>query len=139
MVDRNADIGKINNYEIRLYAPERKMQAAVVYVTGESWDRWSQLDWEPFDEDDERPENCNRLIAMFPNRPDCDWRGFWRIAAQLGEDATLMVIVHAHGAYVCVDTRQGGERRVSIDPAAVGQALTDRISRAIAVLDGRDA
>ena len=139
MVDRNSDIGKINNYEIRLYAQERKMQAAVVCVTGDSWDRWSQLDWEAFDEDDERPENCNRFIAMFPDRPDCDWRGFWRIAAQLGADATLMVIVHARAAYVCVDTRQGGERRVSVDPTTVGQALTERISRAIAMLDGRAA
>ena len=110
--------------------------AAVVAATGDSWDQWSQLDWAPIDDDEERPDDCARFITMFPDRPDCDWPTFWRITAQLGVSANLMVIVQAKGVYVCVDTQSQGWRRVSVNPETVEHALTVRISRAIAVLDG---
>lgn len=137
MMDRNADLTKITENRWRIYGPERKMEAAEAAILGPYPNGMSQLDWSPFDADDDRPDECDRYIEWTSGTlDDASMAKVWQIAAALGEDARVMVSVQTAAFTLWVSDRAEGRQEVWIKPEAVSAALMERIKKATEILDG---
>ena len=141
--DRNADLTKLTNHFWRLYGPEKEMEAAENTILGCGGSpyvaRWSQLDWSPFDEDDERPDVCDRYIDFYPGRESAyDAAAFWKLAAALGNNARVAVCADTAAFHVWIDSQNSAQQTIYINTGAVAAALEQRIQRAVMLLAGRE-
>lgn len=87
----------------RIYAPEDDMSAAEYAVLGAYDNHMSRLDWEPFDEDDEKPKNCERVIDLYLPNPDRMADAF-KVLAFLGAKARVSVSIMTEHFAVDIDT-----------------------------------
>jgi hypothetical protein len=120
----------------RLIADEIAMQEAEHAVLGDYTYHRSQLDWAPMDEDDERPDRCDRYIEWRSGDSEA-FAAAMKVAGHLGERCSLDVFFSAPAVHIHVTSRDGDVRaRSSLFPAALDQAVVSRINKAIATLQG---
>lgn len=130
------DIEKIENVAFMLYAKENDMIEAEKAVLGFTFCHLSELDWYPGDEDDEKPEDCDRVISYYPGKsPNKNvLRDMFKIAAYLEDRCWLSVHISSRCVHTSVDTN--GTNRMSIFENHLHDAMRKRIGRAITILQG---
>lgn len=130
------DIETIDNVVFMLYAAEEDMTEAEKAVLGFSFCHLSELDWIAHDEDDEKPEDCDRVIEYIPGKTKDKnvLRDMFKIAAYLGDRCRLSVHVSSKCVHTSVDTN--GTNRMSIFENHLHDAMRKRISRAVNILQG---
>jgi hypothetical protein len=137
MPHRKIDINSITDVHWTLYAPEDAMKAAENALLGDYTHHVSELDWEPFDEEDERPGHCDRRYTVRTFGPGAhdDIAILWRLAAHIGAEARVEVEIKSPSFWVRVDTASICNQ-ATVSTANVSAALHDRIRAAINVLHG---
>lgn len=130
------DIETIKNTSFLLYASEKDMEEAEKAVLGFQFCHLSTLDWHPSDEDDEKPDNCDRVIEYCPGTTQGKsiLHDMFKIAAYLGDRCWLSVGINAGWIYTNVDTT--GRNRMSVFENHLHDAMRKRISRAVNILQG---
>jgi len=130
------DIETIDRVYFHLYASETDMMEAEKAVFGFPFCHISELDWYPSEEDDEKPDNCDRVITYCNDgkqNPNT-LRDMYKIAAYLGNRCWLSINVTSRCVHVSVDTQ--GRNRMSIYENHLHDAMQKRIDRAVSTLRG---
>lgn len=134
------EIDTIHEAWISLLAEETIMQAAENAVLGAWSNHRSSLDWQPFDEDDYKPDPCDRIITcrMIGDPRDAEvLADIWKLAAHIGPGACrIRVQFRAEGAVGHFSS--DGDHDITIQEQRVSDALRKRINAAIDLLDGRE-
>ena len=130
------DIETVENVVFMLYAKEDDMVEAEKAVLGFAFCHLSELDWYPSDEDDEKPDDCDRVISYYPGKsPNKNvLRDMFKIAAYLGDRCWLSVHISSKCVHTSVDTN--GTNRMSIFESHLNNAMRKRIDRAVSTLTG---
>lgn len=131
------DISEFLDLRIRVYAEEHDMQKAENELFGFSYPRISHLDWEPMDDDDERPDNCERYIEVVidgSEQSQFDFANMMRVAGYLAGKSYLQVFGRTIGIGFYFNSN--GKKRIHIREQALNNAFTDRIEKAINLLKG---
>lgn len=134
------EIDAIHEVWISLLAEENVMQAAENAVLGDWQNHRSSLDWFAHDEDDYKPDPCDRIIScrMIGDPRDADvLADIWKLAAHMGPgNCRVQVRFRSEGAVGHFSS--DGDSDITIQEHRVADALRQRINAAVALLDGRD-
>lgn len=121
----------------RLYANEKDMREAENAVLGGYDQHRSELDWFPFDEDDDRPDQCNRYIEWSPGPHAGDrFERAMKVAAYLGPKCWLSVYAAtvAWGAEMRSDIPELQHTTLRVD--LITAEVHQRIVKAMDILHG---
>lgn len=123
----------------RLYARETDMREAEGAVLGGYDQHRSELDWFPFDEDDERPDVCDRYIEWRPEDGSDRFVAAMKVAGYLGAKCWLRVAAStpAWSAAIRSDVRALESAYLHID--RITAEVQNRIRSAVHILQGIDA
>lgn len=123
----------------RLYATETAMREAEYAVLGGYDQHRSELDWFPFDEDDERPDVCDRYIEWRPEDGSDRFVAAMKVAGYLGARCWLRVVAStpAWSATVRSDARAFESAYLHVD--RITAEVQSRIRNAVFILQGIDA
>ena len=118
----------------RLTAPEKDMIDAENKALGDYTNHLSSLDWEPFDEDDDRPTYCDRVIEWHAGAP---WYAqAMLVAAALGDKGRISVSVSTRAAHFVVRTDAEGLVDAMLHDQTISEVFNARVQRAIRILQG---
>lgn len=130
-----------------LTADEKDMREAEDAMLGPYENHISQIDWEPMDEDEERPDQVDRIIRAYSNKARIK---LFKVAGYLGdkgivavhfgcgtkadEDGVPTIRTYAYGS---LDSAGSAQQFLSISRTEVARDLAERINKAVTLLSGR--
>lgn len=123
----------------RLYARETDMREAENAVLGGYDQHRSELDWFPFDDDDERPDVCDRYIEWRPEYGPDRFVAAMKVAGYLGGKCWLRVVARtpAWSATIRSDARRLEGAYLHVE--RITAEVQSRIRSAVFILQGIDA
>lgn len=136
---QHADLLRPTLHRWRVYARETDMREAEYAVLGGYDQHFSQLDWEPFDEDAERPDNCDRFIEWHPGDKRTDaFAAAMKVAGHLGEKCWLSVHVGTSAYSVSLASDRMAPTNSYLHVPAILSDVQLRITQAVHLLQGID-
>jgi hypothetical protein len=118
----------------RLTAPEKDMVDAENKALGDYNNHLSYIDWEPFDEDDERPTNCDRFIEWRAGDPR--YAKVMLVAAALGDKGRISVAISTRAAHFAVRSDVAALVDAVLHDRTISEVFDARVQLAISILQG---